>query len=274
RRRQIPVRVPVCEDPRLVRSPEGAAPGDDGYPHQGRAHFSVRQAAYHLLLWPRRPGVRTGVRDRPPVGLSRPRDDPAGNRGQRLYRARHADFHLRRGAPWRDARSSGRLRVVSNAWCEPAAHTTYLDIHQAHRAERTMPTHPLPASKLAATATTPHAPDDLDAFYADMARLQLEGLWRLGDEVQAVRPRVAAQPYLWRGADVRHILTRAGDLVRHEGAAERRTLRLVNPGLAAQHCATHTMAASVQLIRPGEVAPTHRHTPAAIRFIIQGHGAY
>ena len=114
----------------------------------------------------------------------------------------------------------------------------------------------------------------LDALHAEMAGLQLEGLWRLGDEVQAAEPRVVAQPYVWRGADVRRVLERAGELVQHDAAAERRTIRLVNPGLAAQHCATHTLAASVQLIRPGEVAPTHRHTPAAIRFIIQGHGAH
>jgi gentisate 1,2-dioxygenase len=114
----------------------------------------------------------------------------------------------------------------------------------------------------------------LEALHAEMAGLRLEGLWRLGDEVQAAEPRVVAQPYVWRGADVRRVLERAGELVRHDAAAERRTIRLVNPGLAAQHCATHTLAASVQLIRPGEVAPTHRHTPAAIRFIIQGRGAY
>jgi gentisate 1,2-dioxygenase len=119
-----------------------------------------------------------------------------------------------------------------------------------------------------------HAAAELEALYAEMTALQLEGLWRLGDDVQAERPRVAAQPYIWRGADVRRVLERAGDLVRHSAAAERRTLRLVNPGLQAQHCATHTLATSVQLIRPGEVAPTHRHTPAAIRFIIQGSGAY
>ena len=119
-----------------------------------------------------------------------------------------------------------------------------------------------------------HAAAEMEALYAEMAALQLEGLWRLGDEVQAERPRVAAKPYVWRGADVRRVLERAGDLVRHSAAAERRTLRLVNPGLQAQHCATHTLATSVQLIRPGEVAPTHRHTPAAIRFIIQGSGAY
>lgn len=118
------------------------------------------------------------------------------------------------------------------------------------------------------------AAEALEALYADMAALQLEGLWRLGDEVQAERPRVATQPYVWRGADVRQVLERAGDLVRHSAAAERRTLRLVNPGLPTSHSATHTLATSVQLIRPGEVAPTHRHTPSAIRFIIQGHGAY
>ena len=118
------------------------------------------------------------------------------------------------------------------------------------------------------------ATSELDALHAEMARLQLEGLWRLSDEVQAREPRVAARPYRWRGADVRRVLARAGELVRHQGVAERRTLRLVNPGLAAQHSATHTLAASVQLLQPGEVAPTHRHTPAAIRFIISGHGAY
>ncbi len=114
----------------------------------------------------------------------------------------------------------------------------------------------------------------LGELHAAMGRLQVEGLWRLGDEVQAERPRVAAQPYRWRGADVLGVLERAGDLVRHGPAAERRTLRLVNPGLPASHSATHSLAASVQLLRPGEVAPTHRHTPAAIRFVIRGHGAY
>jgi gentisate 1,2-dioxygenase len=114
----------------------------------------------------------------------------------------------------------------------------------------------------------------LDALHAEMAGLQLEGLWRLGDEVQAAEPRQVGRPYVWRGATVRRVLERAGELVQHGAAAERRTIRLVNPALAAQHCATHTLAASVQLIRPGEVAPTHRHTPAAIRFVIQGQGAY
>lgn len=114
----------------------------------------------------------------------------------------------------------------------------------------------------------------LDALYAEMARLRIQGLWQLGDEIQATRPKVRAVPYVWRGEDVRRVLLRAGELVKHSEAAERRTVRLVNPGIPESHSATHTLAAAVQLLLPGEVAPTHRHTPAAVRFMLQGHGAY
>ena len=34
------------------------------------------------------------------------------------------------------------------------------------------------------------------------------------------------------------------------------------------------MYAGLQLIRPGEVAPSHRHTQSALRFIVEGQGAY
>src|ERR687886_360568 len=60
----------------------------------------------------------------------------------------------------------------------------------------------------------------LDALHAQMAALQLEGLWRLGDEVQAAEPRPVARPYVWRGAAVRRVLERAGELVQHDAPAE------------------------------------------------------
>src|SRR5581483_3540504 len=50
--------------------------------------------------------------------------------------------------------------------------------------------------------------------------------------------------------------------------------RLVNPGLAETEMTSHTILLSFQLIQPGEVAPAHRHTMSAFRFILQGHGAY
>jgi gentisate 1,2-dioxygenase len=41
---------------------------------------------------------------------------------------------------------------------------------------------------------------------------------------------------------------------------------------AAQGGATHTLTAAVQTVLPGEIAPSHRHTAAAIRWILQGTG--
>ena len=56
--------------------------------------------------------------------------------------------------------------------------------------------------------------------------------------------------------------------------AERRVLGFINPGLPDRFGATHTLWAGFQYVLPGEVAPAHRHSPAAIRFVIEGRGAF
>ena len=67
---------------------------------------------------------------------------------------------------------------------------------------------------------------------------------------------------------------RAGEVISLENS-ERRVVRLVNPGLDQKHAfATHTIQISFQYVKPGENARAHRHTPAALRFVIQGKGAY
>ena len=55
--------------------------------------------------------------------------------------------------------------------------------------------------------------------------------------------------------------------------AERRVIILANPGLAPNKSATHSLVANLQMVLPGEIAPTHRHTPTAIRFVLEGSGA-
>src|SRR5260370_16362863 len=56
--------------------------------------------------------------------------------------------------------------------------------------------------------------------------------------------------------------------------AERRVLILENPGMRGESKATNTLFAGVQMILPGEVAPAHRHVSSAIRFVLDGEGAY
>jgi gentisate 1,2-dioxygenase len=88
------------------------------------------------------------------------------------------------------------------------------------------------------------------------------------------KPAQQAQATHWRYSDVRPQLLRAGDLVPVE-KAERRVLALVNPGYSADRLATlPSIFFGLQLIMPGERAPSHRHIPAAARIIIEGEGAY
>jgi len=65
----------------------------------------------------------------------------------------------------------------------------------------------------------------------------------------------------------------AGKLITAE-EAERRVLMLENPGLRGKSRITQSLYAGLQLILPGEIARTHRHTAAALRLVIEGHGAY
>jgi gentisate 1,2-dioxygenase len=65
----------------------------------------------------------------------------------------------------------------------------------------------------------------------------------------------------------------AGQLITAREAI-RRVLILENPGMRGQSCVTQSLYAGLQLILPGEVAPSHRHTQSALRFVVEGSGAY
>jgi len=71
------------------------------------------------------------------------------------------------------------------------------------------------------------------------------------------------------------LIREAGDGEGLESIGERRALSLRNPGFQGQrHGTISTISAAIQLIKPGEIAKAHRHTSAAIRFIIQESTAY
>jgi gentisate 1,2-dioxygenase len=99
--------------------------------------------------------------------------------------------------------------------------------------------------------------------------------WTLLRSIMPVGKAVnQAKPFQWRYRDLRAELIRAGDLVPVE-KAERRVLALVNPGFSADRLATlPSIFFGLQLIKPGERAPSHLHIPAAARVIMEGEGAY
>lgn len=103
----------------------------------------------------------------------------------------------------------------------------------------------------------------------------LSGIWRIDPRERTANPKTSVKAHLWKWGDIYDSLIRARDEITVKGGSvERRVLRLVNPGVRETEMTSHTMLMSFQLIQPGELAPPHRHTMAAIRFILQGKGGY
>ncbi len=111
------------------------------------------------------------------------------------------------------------------------------------------------------------------AFYGRIAGSNLKPLWEVLGSLVPPQPVTDALPALWRWNEVWPFLEESGRLITAR-EAERRVLILENPGLPGQHTTTPTMYAGLQLILPGEVAPAHRHTQSALRFVVDGSGAY
>jgi gentisate 1,2-dioxygenase len=84
-------------------------------------------------------------------------------------------------------------------------------------------------------------------------------------------PHSAAKPHIWRWRELRAEALEMGENVHDR---ERRVLRLGNPSLAPRTATTNTLFAGIQVVMPGEVARAHRHTPAALRFVIESSGGY
>jgi gentisate 1,2-dioxygenase len=87
-------------------------------------------------------------------------------------------------------------------------------------------------------------------------------------------PTRKTQATFWAYQALRPLLMRAGELTPIE-KAERRVLVLANPGHGLDNMkASAAMYLGLQLLMPGEWAPSHRHTPNAVRMVVEGEGAY
>jgi gentisate 1,2-dioxygenase len=117
------------------------------------------------------------------------------------------------------------------------------------------------------------AQTSLTRYEQRVAGARLVPLWTFFKEWFPPEPRAAAVPYLWRYADLKPLVMDAARVV-STADAERRVLALENPGLEGKHLATDALYAGLQLIMPGEFARAHRHTSAALRFVIEGNATY
>ncbi len=130
----------------------------------------------------------------------------------------------------------------------------------------------MPTRRFSAEPDAPQAPV-LDDFYRDVALADLQPLWRQ-EGLMPGAPPLATVPHLWRFKHLRSLAERSGELIPLDRGGDRRVLALCNPGLGGAPWATSTLWGAVQYLGPAEVAPAHRHTPGAVRFVLEGEGVW
>jgi gentisate 1,2-dioxygenase len=110
-------------------------------------------------------------------------------------------------------------------------------------------------------------------YYARIDRHGMKPLWTVMSTLIHDEPQSRCAPAVWHFDDVKTLVMESGGLISAE-EAKRRVLILENPAVRGESRVTNTLFAGIQMIMPGEVAPAHRHVSSAIRFVLDGEGAY
>lgn len=115
--------------------------------------------------------------------------------------------------------------------------------------------------------------ESLDELYSSFDELNVEGGWHRKAPALWPEPHKTFIPTVWHYADIKPVLDAAGPLVDHS-MADRRNVTLRNPLEGNLYATVRTLVGAYQMIQPGEIALAHRHTPSALRIILDGHGTY
>lgn len=110
-------------------------------------------------------------------------------------------------------------------------------------------------------------------FDDKIAECHMSPLWTVMSSLLTPTPKSGCQPHLWDYDKARPLLLRSGEIISAREAV-RRVLVLENPGMTGLSQITTSLYAGLQLVLPGEIAPSHRHSQTALRFVLEGKGAH
>lgn len=123
-------------------------------------------------------------------------------------------------------------------------------------------------------AMQPEDSPELRALYRGFDEQSLLPLWTQLGDLMPIHPQSRAAPHVWKWSALLPLARRSGDLVPVGRGGERRAIGLVNPGLAPHPYISPTLWAAIQYLGPKEVAPEHRHSQNAFRFVVEGEGVW
>src|SRR5258708_22357724 len=107
----------------------------------------------------------------------------------------------------------------------------------------------------------------LEELYGKLDRVGMGAGWNKPTPSLWPAPRKTFVPAHWKYELARGALDAAGRLI-NTALAERRNLILFNPAEGNTYGTVRTLVAAYQMIMPGEWARVHRHTPNALRLIL------
>jgi gentisate 1,2-dioxygenase len=114
---------------------------------------------------------------------------------------------------------------------------------------------------------------ELVDFYRDLESQHAGALWTVANKIEPWEPISSSHPVVWHYDRLRGHVMRALELVTPEQAG-RRVVYLANPGRKDVSAAVGWLYTGIQVMAPGELASSHRHSASALRFIMEGSGAF
>jgi gentisate 1,2-dioxygenase len=109
-------------------------------------------------------------------------------------------------------------------------------------------------------------------FIATLDTVQSQPLWDRYHRITTRQPQTRTGAHLWAWETMEPLVQRAVDEVAMADA-ERRVLLFTHPEARESVDTMRNLSGGLQTLLPGEVAHAHRHTLAALRFVMQGQGA-
>ncbi|PZO79836.1 MAG: NADPH dehydrogenase [Mesorhizobium amorphae] len=114
---------------------------------------------------------------------------------------------------------------------------------------------------------------ELLRYYEELEGFEAGALWTVANKIEPWQPKSSSVPVVWRYQDLREKVLRSVELVTPEKAG-RRVIYLNNPGRRDVAACVGWLYSGLQVMNPGETASAHRHSASALRFIMEGSGAF
>lgn len=112
-----------------------------------------------------------------------------------------------------------------------------------------------------------------EAYYQRLQGKNAYALWNVANDIEPWFPKSTSAPTIWRYGDMRPLVLESLSLVSPQEAG-RRVVALENPTRKGSSACVGWLYTGLQGMRADEATSAHSHAAAALRFIMEGQGAY